>query len=178
MKFTTGIIFFILSMNTQLIFNFEEGSDLKNWNIVDDVVMGGRSNGSMALTTEGHGIFSGEISLENNGGFSSVRYEFPSIKVNSEQKIRIRIKGDGKRYQFRVKHKASDYASYINYFETTGEWEEIEFRLGDLYPTFRGRKLDRPDFDHDSIEEIRFMIGNNRPESFELLIDKIELIQE
>jgi hypothetical protein len=165
-------------MNTQLIFNFEEGSDLKNWNIVDDVVMGGHSSGSMALNPEGHGIFSGDISLENNGGFSSVRYEFPSITVNNDQLIRIRLKGDGKRYQFRVKHEVSDYASYTSYFETTGEWQDVEFRLGDLYPTFRGRKLDRPDFDHDSIEEIRFLIGNNRPESFKLLIDNIELITE
>ncbi|WP_416221619.1 CIA30 family protein [Rhodohalobacter sp.] len=66
----------------------------------------------------------------------------------------------------------------MTYFETTGEWQDLEFRVGDLYPTFRGRKLDRPDFDHDSIEEIRFLIGNKRPESFKLLIDKIELVEE
>lgn len=164
-------------MNTQLIFDFEKTSALDQWNIVDDEVMGGRSNGSMALSSEGHGIFSGDISLENNGGFSSVRYEFSPISVDKDQKVRIRLKGDNKRYQFRVKHRVSDYASYITYFETNGEWQDLEFRLGDLYPTFRGRTLNRPDFDHESIEEIRFLIGNGRPESFKLLIDKIELVK-
>jgi len=165
-------------MNTEVLFNFEKDTDLQGWSIVDDVVMGGRSNGSLSKTPDGHGLFSGTISLENNGGFSSIRYAFTPIQVNKDQLIRIRLKGDGKQYQFRVKNEVSDNASYINYFDTTGDWQEVEFRLGDLYPTYRGRKLSRPDFDHDHIEEIRFLIGNKRPESFRLLIDKIELIKE
>ncbi|MDZ7756330.1 CIA30 family protein [Rhodohalobacter sp.] len=61
MKFIIGILFFILSMNTQLIFDFDKNSDLKDWSIVDDVVMGGRSNGTMGLSPEGHGLFLGDI---------------------------------------------------------------------------------------------------------------------
>lgn len=179
MKSIIGILLFLtLTMDSQVIYNFSKSADLKNWNIVDDVVMGGRSNGSMDISSEGHGRFRGDISLENNGGFSSVRYGFSPIKVNKNDRIRITLKGDGKRYQFRVKHRIRDYASFITNFDTSGEWQVIEFRLGDLYPTFRGRKLNRPDFDDNSIEEIRFLIGNKKPESFELLIDKIELIKE
>ena len=44
-----------------------------------------------------------------------------------------------------------------------------------MYPSFRGRKLDQPDFDHKQIEEIAILIGNKRNEKFQLLIDKIEL---
>lgn len=165
-------------MNTEVLFNFDKDSDLDGWNIVDDVVMGGRSNGTLSITSEGYGLFSGKISLENNGGFSSLRYAFDPIKVHKDQLIRIRVKGDGKQYQFRVKNEVSDNVSYINDFETNGNWQVLEFRLGELYPTFRGRNLSRPNFDHDHIEEIRFLIGNKRPESFRLLIDKIELIKE
>jgi hypothetical protein len=44
-----------------------------------------------------------------------------------------------------------------------------------MYPSFRGRKLDAPNFSHDSIEEIVFLIGNKKNERFELIIDKIAL---
>lgn len=165
-------------MNTTMIFNFSKDANIESWNIEDDQVMGGVSQGKFEITPEGHGLFHGEVSLENNGGFSSVQHRFSPISVKSDDKIRIKLKGDGKRYQFRVKHQLSDYASYITYFETSGEWQDIELRLGDLYPTYRGRELDRPNFDHDTIEEVRFLIGNKKPQSFRLLIDKIELIKE
>ena len=44
-----------------------------------------------------------------------------------------------------------------------------------MYPSFRGRKLDEPNFYHESIEEITFLIANKQNEDFKLLIDKIEL---
>lgn len=171
------IILFLFNMtaDSKTIFDFNPNSSLQNWRIVDDDVMGGRSNGTFEITPEGHGLFSGEISLENNGGFSSVRYDLSDLNVNEDSAVKVRLKGDGKRYQFRVRHN-SDRHSYITYFETTGEWQKIEFRLGNLTPTFRGRELSLPNFNHDSISEIGFLIGNKKAESFRLLIDKLELI--
>lgn len=166
---------FIMSTQSKTIFDFNPNSSLHNWRIVDDVVMGGRSNGSIEISSDGNGLFSGEISLENNGGFSSVRYDLPDLQVNGNNVIRIRLKGDRKRYQFRVRHNR-DRHSYITYFETTGEWQEIDFKLGDLIPTFRGRQLNLPYFDQNSISEIGFLIGNKKKESFRLLISKVELI--
>jgi hypothetical protein len=116
------------------------------------------------------------VSLENNGGFSSVRYLSSGLQVSPEDQVRMRLKGDGKRYQFRVKHNMEDSHSYITYFETTDEWQEITILLRDLYPTFRGRRLDQPNFNHNSIQELGFLIGNKNPQDFELLLDKIELL--
>ncbi len=160
---------------TQVIFDFTAISDIKNWRIVDDGVMGGKSNGTFALNKEGHGVFSGVISLENNGGFSSVRYNFEEVSVSENSKICMRLKGDGKEYQFRVKHNSNERYSYILSFETSGEWETIEIELKDLYPSFRGRKLDMPNFSEESIEELVFLFGNKKEESFKLLLDTIEL---
>jgi NADH dehydrogenase [ubiquinone] 1 alpha subcomplex assembly factor 1 len=162
-------------MSSQIIFNFNKSSDIKNWIVIDDVVMGGKSSGSFKLNSDGYGVFLGDISLENNGGFSSVRYRFEKILINKSTKISIRIKGDGKKYQFRIKSNSADYYSYISSFSTTGEWQEIEIPLKDMYPSFRGRKLDQPNFSNDAIEEITFLIGNKNKEKFQLLIDKIEL---
>ena len=58
------------------IFDFSKESDLRNWRIVDDVVMGGKSDGNFYINKDGHATFSGTVSLENNGGFSSVRHWF------------------------------------------------------------------------------------------------------
>ncbi|MDR9417141.1 MAG: CIA30 family protein [Gracilimonas sp.] len=178
MKYLTGIIFIALIMNTTTIFDFTSNTDLENWRVVDDVVMGGRSSGTFELSPEGHGKFKGEISLENNGGFSSVRYSFSQMEVSPDDHIRIRVKGDGKKYQFRIKHDRRYRYSYLHEFETSGDWQTVDVPLENMYPVFRGRELDLPDFDQKSMEELVFLIGNKKPESFELLIDKIELIQD
>jgi NADH dehydrogenase [ubiquinone] 1 alpha subcomplex assembly factor 1 len=175
MKYLLVGIILITIMNMELIFDFNKNSDIQNWNIIDDVVMGGKSGGSFGLSPDGFGVFQGEISLENNGGFSSVRYQFKPLKVNKNGRIVIKLKGDGKDYQFRIKDNSSNYYSYIMPFTTSGEWEDIEISLKDMYPTFRGRKLDLPNFSNDSFEQIVFLIGNKKSEKFELLIDKIEL---
>lgn len=165
----------IISMNSHMIFDFNKNSDIQSWIIVDDIVMGGRSSGNFSLSPDGFGVFEGHISLDNNGGFSSVRYQFERINVKERDKIIIRIMGDGKKYQLRVKDDAGKYYSYITSFSTSGEWQEIEILLKELSPSFRGRKLDQPNFSHDYIEEIAFLIGNNKTEEFKLLIDKIYL---
>lgn len=177
MKTMLTLLFAMLTTtNSALIFDFEKNINLQNWQVVDDVVMGGRSSGNFTLNSDGHGVFSGEVSLENNGGFSSVRYDFPEKKsVTEYSKIVITLKGDGKNYQFRVKAKSSEYYSYIAPFETSGEWEKVEIPLNKMYPSFRGRTLNKPNFSEDFIEELRFLIGNKKPQSFELIIDKIEL---
>ncbi len=175
---TQNIILFILlitTMQTATIFEFNKKADISNWSVVDDVVMGGRSSGNFYLDNEGHGIFEGRVSLENNGGFSSVRYDFDKMSTKDFSKVIIKVKGDGKSYQFRVKSKSSDYYSYITSFETSKDWETIELKLSDMVPAFRGRNLDMPNYDKVSIEEVAFLIGNNKAQTFKLEIESIVL---
>jgi hypothetical protein len=85
------------------------------------------------------------------------------------------LKGDGKKYQFRVKKSQKDYYSYIYEFQTSTEWETIEIPVNKLYASFRGRTLQLPNYEGQSLEEIAFLIGNKKNENFELLIDSIEV---
>lgn len=175
MNYITAMILLFSSLNAHVIFHFDKESDINRWVIVDDVVMGGRSFGNFELNNEGQGVFYGKISLENNGGFSSVRYQLGKTPVEDFTRVVLKVKGDGKDYQFRVKADARDRYSYIASFSTSGNWQEIEIPLKNMYPGFRGRRLNQPNFSHEYISEITFLIGNNRPEEFKLLIDKIEL---
>ena len=173
MLFIQSLTWLLLIMNP--LFDFTPQSNLANWNIVDDVVMGGRSFGQFELDKDGHGVFSGNISLENNGGFSSVRYAMPQSDISSYTKFVIRLKGDGKTYQFRAKANRRDFQSYTTYIDTSGDWETIEIPFADLYPVFRGRRLNMENFEGKSAQEIGFLFGNKKPESFKLIIDNIEL---
>lgn len=169
------MILLFSSITSKTIYDFDKKSNLQDWRIVDDVVMGGKSSSTFTLNADGLGVFKGSISLENNGGFSSVHYKFQKIQVKEFNKVSIKLKGDGENYQFRVKASSDTYYSYIAPFSTSGEWQEIEISLADMYPSFRGKRLDQPNFSNDYIEEITFLIGNKKDEAFKLLIDYIVL---
>ena len=173
MNFT--LIILILSMSAYPLFDFSKDAPIERWRVVNDGVMGGLSTSRFTLSPEGHARFSGTVSLENNGGFASVRYRFEKIDVRNFNKVVIKLKGDGKAYQFRIKDITGHRYSYIGPFTTSGEWETIEIPLKTMYPAFRGRKLDMPNFSESTIEEVAFLIGNKKNEDFKLLIDKIEL---
>ena len=72
-----------------MIFDFTNQANLKQWKIVDDVVMGGVSSGKISINEDGHGQFEGTVSLENNGGFSSLRFDCGSIKADDTKHITI-----------------------------------------------------------------------------------------
>ena len=159
----------------KVIFDFNKSADINSWKIVNDGVMGGISESTFTQNNEGFGVFQGNVSTENNGGFASVRLQMSSFNINKSKQLKIKLKGDGKNYQLRVKSNASDYYSYIIEFSTSGSWETKVINLNDLYPSFRGRKLDQENFSASKIEEISFLISNKKSESFILVLDKIEI---
>jgi NADH dehydrogenase [ubiquinone] 1 alpha subcomplex assembly factor 1 len=175
MTYIISILMFNLITNIMVIFESSKNSSIENWYIVNDNVMGGVSQSNIVINENGNAVFKGSVSLENNGGFCSVRYDCDKINVSDFRKVTFRIKGDGKKYQFRIRADRDDYYSYISYFETSGNWETIEIQLKNMYPAFRGRNLDMPNFSHKTISEIAFLIGNKKEEKFQLEIEKIEL---
>ncbi len=70
------------TMQQLILFDFNKDADIRNWNVVDDGVMGGLSAGRFRVNDAGNGEFSGTVSLENNGGFSSLRYYFNPMETS------------------------------------------------------------------------------------------------
>ncbi len=60
--------------------------------------MGGQSISKFHINEADQGVFKGTVSLENNGGFSSVRFRFNQKNIEGYKKVKLRLKGDGKRY--------------------------------------------------------------------------------
>jgi hypothetical protein len=158
-----------------IVVDFKTATDITHWVIVDDVVMGGRSNSSFSINKEGHAVFQGIVSLENNGGFSSVRNRFLTINVEEFTSVSIRIKGDGNTFQCRVKTNAADQYSYVAVFNTTAEWTTVEIPFNSMYPSFRGQKLATSNYPGMQMEEISFLIANKKAGRFTLEIDRIWL---
>jgi len=157
------------------LFQFTANTDPLSWTVVNDGVMGGLSKGRLTISDEGHGIFQGAVSLENNGGFSLVQHRFATLNVKKYKSLVVRLKGDGKNYQVRLKTNASDYFNYAINIKTNGSWETVSIPFEKMIPQFRGRLLNMSSFPGEQIEEVAFLIGNKKAEEFRLEIDKIEL---
>jgi NADH dehydrogenase [ubiquinone] 1 alpha subcomplex assembly factor 1 len=173
MHFFLGFFFFI--MNSIVLVDFNLDGKYDDWKVVDDVVMGGRSDSDFTIDSQGNGIFSGIVSLENNGGFCSVQHTMKSLTLADKKYFSIRLQGDGKKYQFRVKHYRNDRHSFIYEFQTSTNWETITIPIAEMYASFRGYKVNIPNYDGSKIEQLSFLIANAKSERFELKIDKIEV---
>ena len=159
----------------KVLFDFTDPSAMRGWQVEDDGVMGGVSRGNMVHDTAGHLIFHGDVSLENNGGFSSIQNNFDPLDVSGYQHAILRLKGDGKDYRFIVESDPNARHYYVAEFTTNGEWQEIKIPLRTMYPMRRGDRLDLPNYPGKTLSQVRLMIANGRAESFCLEIASIRL---
>ena len=165
------------SMASETQKNLIDFSQIKNndWKAVNDGVMGGLSSGSCSLKNNLI-IFSGTLSLKNNGGFASIRHELKTNPMLEHKHIKLRVKGDGRSYQFRIhNNKKFDGVSFKYEFSTKlNEWVEITLPIDKMLPTFRGRSM--PDYGPakaTDIKQISFLLADKKPGSFQLEISSI-----
>jgi len=157
--------------------DFDQPADEAAWFAVNDGVMGGVSEGG-ATIEDGVLHFSGELSLENNGGFSSVRIE-KDRDLSDARQVVLRVKGDGRTYRLRLSTDARHRGSRIAYqadFETTaGEWIEVRVPFDRLRPSHHGNALDGPPLDRSEIRETGFLIADGKAGPFSLKVDWIKV---
>lgn len=161
------------------LYDFSSEAQASDWRIVNDGVMGGVSQSNFNVEPD-YAVFEGEISLENNGGFASVRAFSSQLDLEGYTHISIRVKGDGKRYQFRIRDdNGFDGVSHRHYFDTTNrEWQVITFPLDDFVPVFRGRTLSNVGkIKAEKIQQVGFLIANGKAEKFRLEIDWIKAVK-
>jgi hypothetical protein len=123
--------------------------------------MGGISSGGMSAA-EGYATFQGTVSFENNGGFSSVRSQAVVHDLSAFEGLVLRVRGDGKRYGFRLKTDASfDGVSYQFQIQPpAGQWTEISAPFIDFIPVYRGRLVrNHPSLDPSRITTFGLIIS-------------------
>ncbi|MEQ8515121.1 MAG: CIA30 family protein [Chromatocurvus sp.] len=158
-----------------LLIDFDDGAESDRWRAIHDRVMGGRSEGQLRCEN-GMAIFSGDLSLANNGGFASVRREPEALPLAGASGIRLHVRGDGRAYQLRLHTgEAFDGVAYRAIFETRRDicltlalpWSGFE-------PVFRGRVLDAPPLQPAAVQQIGLMTADKQPGPFCLTLRAIE----
>jgi NADH dehydrogenase [ubiquinone] 1 alpha subcomplex assembly factor 1 len=158
------------------LLDFRSPDEALKWEAVNDVVMGGISRSRIAITPDQTAIFQGEVSLENYGGFASMRTYPEDFDLDGYEGIVLRIKGDGKHYRLRL--KTDDLHEGIAYqagFETRpGQWMVVALPFRDFIPVHRGRVIhDAPPLNRGSIRRIGLMIADKQQGPFSLEIEWI-----
>jgi len=151
-----------------------EETDRTKWIIVNDGVMGGVSTSAIRRTNDGTVLFTGELSLENNGGFASVRCVTGRQDLSAHGGLEIRVRGDGRTYQLRLRTDDEfDGIAFRAEFDTRdGEWTTARLAFEEFLPTFRGRTLhDVPPLDVSRIHQLAFMVADKTPGPFSLEVD-------
>jgi len=147
------------------------------WTTVNDPVMGGRST-STAAFGDGGLVFSGNISLDNNGGFASARGPFdPEIgrRAAGATSLRVRALGDGKIYVLKV--ETGQPWSYIQRFATdAGVRRTYDLPVGGFEPV--GMFLDpvpgAPPLDPSIISRVALYILDKQDGPFQLAVSSID----
>lgn len=148
-----------------------------DWMVVNDGVMGGLSQSRPQITDRNTLVFAGNVSLENNGGFASIRHVADPFDIGRGNGILLRVKGDGKAYQLRVRTSdAFDGIAYKADFRTAaGEPQEFRLPWSAFTATYRGRHvMDAPALNPVNIRQVSFLIADKQAGPFELEIGTIE----
>ena len=139
------------------------------WNIVNDTVMGGRSSSRWSDKSSTLS-FEGFLSLENNGGFASIRHDLNNINLSGTEGIFIKVKGDGRKYQFRIRSQASRWANYSQEFKTKKNTVQTFYLpYKDFKPSWRGRSVRNvPTLTGKDVRGIGFLLGDKIQGKFKL----------
>ena len=158
-----------------LLTDFGPNTPDLGWYVVNDNVMGGRSQGDFRQQEEGL-LFAGRTNTRG-GGFSSIRTSPMRLDLSSHAGIRLRVLGDGRRYTWRLTTMARWRGRPISYwadFETRdGEWHEVSIPFSSFIPRFRGYQLNGPALDPDQITGMGLMIYDKRDGPFELQLASV-----
>ena len=161
-----------------LLTSFREPSEVGRWMVINDGVMGGMSKSSL-LARPGSASFVGTVSAENGGGFASIRNLFKKPVGEGLQAVALRVRGDGKRYQFRIRtNKRWDGPAHFRTFDTkAGTWQNVVLPLAEFQASYRGRHLSNvAPLESGAVQQIGFLIADEQYGSFDLEIDSISLL--
>jgi len=179
---TFSIFILTIGMNDDnLLLDFQKNNEVtKGWACINDGVMGGLSNG-VATYKKNSLIFAGKISLENNGGFASMRSPFGQVDLSAYETVTIRYRAKGQSFAMMLEDDTRYYTPYFKkefYTVDTHEnkWNETTLELG----TFEAYTFGRPLGTYlgtknlKNIVRIGIITNSKETDPFELEVDYIK----
>jgi monofunctional biosynthetic peptidoglycan transglycosylase len=162
----------------QPLLDFVGPDAAQKWQAVNDGGMGGVAEGRLKITADNTMEFSGRLSLENNGGFASVRTKPTNFDIHGGDTLVVRVKGDGREYVLNIYTKSRRMAfSYRAPLPTTrDEWTEVSVPLDEFIPTSFGNRVQgMGPVEPDQINSLGFMLSDKKPGPFKLEVDWVKI---
>ena len=165
-----------LNESDRIIFDFSDPNHSLIWLPVNDVIMGGVSTGEMKQHTQQTARFSGTLSLDHGGGFSSVRTLPAEYNLSACAGLVLTVKGDGKSYKLNLTDGSSEakilFQAKLNPPE--GRWDILYIPFEDFMPTFRGRRVEQQTaLNSRAIQTFGLMISERQAGEFSLEVAAI-----
>ena len=162
------------------LFAFASPDAAAAWQTVNDGVMGGVSDGRFRITERQTLEFYGTLSLENNGGFASVRSRPRSLGLQAGDTLVARVRGDGREYQLNLytaeRMRAFSYRAPVQ--TRTGEWIEVRVPLDRFEATSFGQVIrGAGPVDPRSVASIGFLLAEKTPGPFALEVAWINVLR-
>jgi NADH dehydrogenase [ubiquinone] 1 alpha subcomplex assembly factor 1 len=160
------------------LFDFADPAEAHAWSSIDDRVMGGISKSRLLHNPAGHAVFEGNVSLERNGGFASVRSSPAARGKAGTQSCILEVRGDARRFKLNL--LTEDTFDGLNYQATftpdTDRWQNLRIPLAEFRASFRGREVPgAPPLDPARIRQVGLMIAERQAGPFALAIRRIGL---
>jgi monofunctional biosynthetic peptidoglycan transglycosylase len=163
-----------------VLFAFTGADAVKEWQTVNDGVMGGVSEGKFRISDRKTLEFFGTLSLENNGGFASVRSRVRKLGLNKGDTLVARVRGDGREYSMNLYVPRPLVAfSYRATLPTKkDEWIEVELPLEMFQATSFGRVVKEAGaVKPEEIHSVGFLLGDKKAGAFKLEIEWIKVVR-
>ena len=185
MIITISFIIFLLQMMQseettvkKNIADFTDRNVRAMWSVTNDDVMGGVSTSKVSVSENNSLIFSGDVSLENNGGFASLRSPVDDYDFSDYKGFVIKVKGDGKIYS--LSFRQTKYFTGFNYshkFQThKDQWQIIKLSFDDFKLKYYGRPVSNFEPpDKKSIKQLSILISDKQQGPFKIEIEWIGL---
>ncbi len=166
-----------MTITDNLIINFGLEKDGSDWRIINDDVMGGKSQSEAKLTAKTL-YFKGNTSLENNGGFVSIRSPFQNFDLSAFETVTILHKGTNRSFSLVLETEKAYYLPYYkhDFKPSSEEWETTTIKLNQ-FKKYRFGQTDGTKMNSENLKNV-IRIGctlfDKQAGDFELEIESIE----
>ena len=160
------------------LFDFTGPETAKEWQSVNDNVMGGVSEGKFKISDKKTLEFFGTLSLENNGGFASIRTKAKKLGFEKGDTVITKVRGDGREFTLNLYlNKPLIAFSYRTTVQTKkGEWIEVKVPLDKFEATSFGQVVrDAGAVKPEEINAVGFMLGDKKAGPFKMEIESIKV---
>jgi len=154
---------------------FGQGISWGLWEAADDGLMGGISQSRFLVDHDGTGVFVGNLSLENQGGFASVRSPQMGIRLPRASGLRFHVRGDGHFYTACLHTQGlQPGTSYRCRFQPVAyEWQTIGLAFDEFVLMRYGQRVGISPVKPERICGLSLMISDRQEGAFALEVASV-----